>query len=57
MTPRKQYHKPEVIVVILDKSITLMMQTVVPPNPMPRSGGSKGAETPFTSPFDSKPFS
>jgi hypothetical protein len=35
----------------------LMMQTTTPPNPMPRGGESKGTDTPFSSPFDSKPFS
>jgi len=57
MAPKKQYKKPEISVISLDNSISLVMMTHVPPNPHPRSGGSKGADTPFTSPFDSKPFS
>ncbi len=57
MTPKKQYHKPEFSVVVIDNSITLVMMTHVPPNPMPRGSGSKGENTPFTNPFDDKPFS
>jgi hypothetical protein len=53
---KKPYIKPRVIKVTLDQSITLMMKSEVMP-PMPRSGGSKGADTPFSSPFDDKPFS
>jgi hypothetical protein len=56
MVGKKQYQKPEVIRIILDKSISLMMQSV-PPNPDPRGGGSKGASEPFQSPFGDKPFS
>jgi hypothetical protein len=54
---KKQYVKPEVILVNLDKSITLMMVS----NPGPRGGGNqsplKGTDTPFQSPFGDKPFS
>ena len=57
MADKKRYQKPELIMVVLDKTITLMMMTNVPPNPMPRGDGSKGSDTPFTSPFDDKPFS
>jgi len=53
--PRKPYNRPEVSIVMLDNSISLVMMTVVPPNPSPRSGGSKGSE-PFSSPFGDKPF-
>ena len=54
---KKQYSKPVVFRVILDKSVTLMMQSV-PPNPDPRGGGGKkGASEPFPSPFGDKPFS
>jgi hypothetical protein len=56
MTPRRKYTRPVVIRISLDKSITLMMQSSPMP-PMPRSGDSKGTETPFSSPFDDKPFS
>jgi len=57
MRLKKQYKKPEFSVVVVDKSITLVMMTMAPPNPMPRGGGSKGTNTPFSSPFDDKPFS
>ncbi|MDX9947504.1 MAG: hypothetical protein RBS38_09070 [Bacteroidales bacterium] len=57
MIPKKKYKKPEISVVDIDNSISLVMMTHVPPNPMPRGSGSKGADTPFTSPFDDKPFS
>jgi hypothetical protein len=57
MVPRKQYIKPEITVITIDNSISLVMMTHVPPNPHPRGGGSKGTDTPFTSPFDDKPFS
>lgn len=57
MALKKPYQKPEISKVVLDLSISLMMMTAAPPNPMPRGGGSKGADTPFSSPFDSKPFS
>lgn len=54
---KKKYVKPEVILVNLDKTITLMMVS----NPGPRGGGnqspSKGNDTPFQSPFGDKPFS
>ncbi len=41
---------------MLDNSISLVMMTTMPPNPPPRSGGSKGTDTPFQSPFGDKPF-
>jgi hypothetical protein len=57
MELKKQYIKPEIILVNLDNSITLMMVS----NPGPRGGvnpsPSKGTETPFASPFGDKPFS
>lgn len=56
MAEKKHYIRPEVIRVDLDKSITLMMRSAPMP-PMPRGDGSKGTDTPFTSPFDDKPFS
>jgi hypothetical protein len=53
---KKIYVKPEVMMVNLDKSITLMMVS----NPTPRGGSSpspsKGTDTPFQSPFGDKPF-
>jgi hypothetical protein len=52
---KKPYNKPEVTVVILDYSISLVMMTGVP-DPPPRGGGKKGADTPFQSPFGDKPF-
>ncbi len=57
MAPKKAYKKPEISVVNIDNSISLVMMTYVPPNPMmPRGDGSKGTDTPFSSPFDDKPF-
>lgn len=53
----KKYIKPEIRRVALDKTITLVMMTVTPPNPPPRPRGSgeKGTN-PFSSPFSDKPF-
>ena len=58
ISPRKKYNKPEVTVVVLDNSISLVMMTppVGNPDPRPRSGDSKGNDTPFQSPFGDKPF-
>jgi len=57
MAKRKQYTKPEITRVDLDQSITLMMASP-PGNPMMMmAGGDKGVDTPFTNPFDNKPFS
>ncbi len=57
MMSKKGYAKPEVTRVILDYSISLVMMTDAPPNPPPRGGsGSKGADSPFQSPFGEKPF-
>ena len=55
MADKKQYTKPEVIRIDLDQSITLMMQSAPMP-PMPRGDASKGTDTPFSSPFENKPF-
>jgi len=52
---KKQYIKPEIVKIDLDYSISLIMMTVMPPNPPPRGGGSKG-DDPFASPFGDKPF-
>ncbi|MBK7478913.1 MAG: hypothetical protein IPI69_03690 [Bacteroidales bacterium] len=58
MASKKTYMKPEINVVNIDNSISLVMMTHVPPNPMmPRGSSNKGTDTPFTSPFDEKPFS
>lgn len=57
MAKRKQYTKPEITRVDLDQSITLMMASPpMDPMMMPRGDGGKGTDTPFTSPFDNKPF-
>ena len=58
---KEPYSKPVVTRIILDNSISLVMMTVGPPNPPPRSGkppkgGSKGIDSPFESPFGDKPF-
>jgi hypothetical protein len=55
---KKKYVKPEVNLVSLDNSITLMMLS----NPTPRGSsgsksGTKGTDTPFATPFGDKPFS
>ncbi len=51
---KKPYSKPEVYIIVIDKSISLVMMTI-PPNPDPR-GGTKKNDTPFQSPFGDKPF-
>jgi len=56
MLSKKKYTRPEISRILLDKSINLMMQSAPMP-PMPMGSGSKGTDTPFTSPFDNKPFS
>jgi hypothetical protein len=55
MTIKKGYTKPEILIISLDNSISLVMMSV--PNPPPRGGGSKGSDKPFQSPFGDKPFS
>ncbi|HUX57564.1 MAG TPA: hypothetical protein VMV77_11360 [Bacteroidales bacterium] len=55
ISSKKSYIKPEVTRVILDNSISLVMMTDMPPNPVPRGDGSKSAD-PFASPFGDKPF-
>lgn len=58
MAQKKIYIKPEIIKIELDRSINLMLYSA-PGNPMmmPMAGSGKGVDTPFTSPFDDKPFS
>lgn len=58
METRKKYSRPEIIKVELDRTINLMFYSN-PMNPMmmPTGDGSKGTDSPFTSPFDNKPFS
>jgi hypothetical protein len=57
MAKRKQYSKPEIIRIEIDPAFTLM-QASPPMNPMMKPmAGTKGTDTPFTSPFDDKPFS
>jgi hypothetical protein len=54
---RKKYISPSVTKVNLDNSISLVMMTVMPPNPPPRGvGDGKGGSSPFASPFSDKPF-
>jgi len=55
ISSKKPYNKPVVSVIILDYSISLVMMTGVP-DPPPRTGGNKGTDTPFQSPFGDKPF-
>ncbi|HOK27337.1 MAG TPA: hypothetical protein P5320_08300 [Bacteroidales bacterium] len=57
MKKAKKYKKPEITKVELDRTISLIMMTVTPPNPPPRPrGGGKGNDSPFQSPFGDKPF-
>ncbi len=57
MAKKKSYSKPEITKIELDRSINLMMQSPpMDPMMMPMAG-TKGTDTPFTSPFDDKPFS
>ena len=61
MLSKRQYIKPEVRKILLDKSITLMMKSHPKP-PKPRGPGGKGIDNPgydeptFQSPFGDKPF-
>jgi hypothetical protein len=56
MIIKRKYIKPTISRILLDNTITLQMQSQ-PGNPPPRSGGSKGNDEPFKSPFGDKPFS
>jgi hypothetical protein len=62
MAFKKQYIKPKVSKILLDKSIILMMKSHPKP-PKPRGSGNKGINKPgysepaFRSPFGDKPFS
>lgn len=57
MKLKKVYISPSVSRIELDNSISLVMMTVMPPNPPPRSvGDGKGGNSPFNSPFSDKPF-
>lgn len=53
---RKKYLKPKIERVPLDYSIALQMQSAPPSDPPIRSGGNKGADEPFKTPFGDKPF-
>jgi hypothetical protein len=61
MASKRQYIKPEVIKISLDKTISLMMKSH--PKPPPPRGRGKGIdkkrhdEPAFKSPFGDKPFS
>ena len=58
MAKRKPYSKPEITRIEIDHSISLMfMSPPINPMMMPMAGGEKGVDTPFTNPFDNKPFS
>jgi hypothetical protein len=56
MVKKKKYTRPEINKISLDNTISLQMQSG-PTNPPPRTGGSKGNDQPFQSPFGDKPFS
>jgi hypothetical protein len=55
---RKSYKKPEITRIFVDNSITLVMMTIIPPDPPPRGKINKyqGVDNPFKSPFGDKPF-
>lgn len=61
MPSKRQYIKPEVVKIALDRSVSLMMKShPKPPPPRGRGKGidSKGYDEPaFKSPFGDKPFS
>jgi len=64
MESKKQYIKPKVSKILLDKSIILMMKShPKPPKPRGTTTGKKGIQNPgytepaFKSPFGDKPFS
>lgn len=59
MSGKRKYIKPEISLIIIDNTITLMMIS----NPNPRRGGRKGdkkdkdkAKDPFASPFGDNTF-
>ncbi len=52
---KKKYNRPVIEKIELDNSISLVMMTTIPDNPIPRGDGSKGSD-PFSSPFDDKTF-
>ena len=54
--PKESYSKPEITRIVLDNSISLVMMTDTPPNPVPRGKKPKGEDSPFASPFGDKPF-
>jgi hypothetical protein len=56
MALRKKYIKPQINLIILDNSITLMMVSNPPPLETGKKGGSKSNDDPFKSPFGDKPF-
>jgi hypothetical protein len=55
---KRLYIKPEIIKVEIDMSISLVMKSKPPKNPVPRprGAGSSGTDSPFASPFGDKPF-
>lgn len=60
MAEKKRYIRPEVTKIELDLSIRVMLYSP-PANPgmmmMTIQDGGKGTDSPFTSPFDDRPFS
>ena len=54
---KREYKKPEVTMIVIDNSISLVMMTTVPMPPMPRGSTAPAPQdSPFSSPFDDKPF-
>jgi hypothetical protein len=55
---KRPYIKPEVTKVAIDNLFSLQASSMDPPmDPMVRTDGTKGTDTPFSSPFDDRPFS
>jgi len=54
---KRPYIKPEVVRVAIDNLFTLQASSMVPPMDPGMRASTKGSDTPFSSPFDDKPFS
>jgi hypothetical protein len=54
---KRRYIRPAVNEVVIDNTISIQMYSPPdPPDPDDRTGGKKGTDTPFQSPFGDKPF-
>jgi len=54
---KKSYIKPEITLIDLDQTISLMMVSNPDPIGSGSKGSQKGSDEPFQSPFGDKPFS